>query len=440
MKAESVLLDSMSGFDFENFFARLLTKLGQGKILKVLYTQDEGRDILLESPTGLVVVECKHHPDGSIGRPVVQKLHSAVISSKASKGMLVTTGHFTKEALDYALKVSPRIEMIDRPILSEMAAKAGMRLVFKGESMSVWTYSIPAAEATWTVFTTHLSSILKGYPRTIGLMLNDFRRTVHFDPIYMITYDLDAVFSTSIGVVHREQAHQAKVAIDGSKGSELNPAVTQFIAPEAQADFLEVPHDFRGKLLNFRIDSTTLRNNTKSIIAGKHARVVTYHARHNRRRYQKTCVPSDRDIAIINVRQVYLPRLELSFKLLQTPYVATLFHAPSGRILPRFTDATTCRVCHGSIPAKGIICDTCGRSTHSGGFFVNSKHGFRCRRCKRTTCRIDGAWTRRLFVLKALLCPACTEAARKTGKKVSQLSPLRVSPRQQAVGPIARDD
>jgi hypothetical protein len=38
-------------------------------------------------------------PLGSIGRPIVQKLHSAIITSKAAKGMLVATGHFTQEAL-----------------------------------------------------------------------------------------------------------------------------------------------------------------------------------------------------------------------------------------------------------------------------------------------------------------------------------------------------
>lgn len=99
MSAEaSVFLDKMSGFEFEDLIADILTRLELGKVEKVLYTQDGGRDILVRSPNGLIVVECKHHPKGSIGRPVVQKLHSAVITSKALKGILVTTGHFTKEA------------------------------------------------------------------------------------------------------------------------------------------------------------------------------------------------------------------------------------------------------------------------------------------------------------------------------------------------------
>ena len=84
MQVETVLLDKMSGFEFEEFFGHLLSKLGRGRVEKILFTHDEGRDILVRTPSGLIVVECKHHPTGTIGRPIVQKLHSAVISSGAS--------------------------------------------------------------------------------------------------------------------------------------------------------------------------------------------------------------------------------------------------------------------------------------------------------------------------------------------------------------------
>lgn len=72
----SVLLDRMSGFEFEELIADMLTRLQYGSVEKILYTQDGGRDILIRSSDGLIVVECKHHPKGCIGRPVVQKLQS----------------------------------------------------------------------------------------------------------------------------------------------------------------------------------------------------------------------------------------------------------------------------------------------------------------------------------------------------------------------------
>ncbi len=82
------------------------------------YTGDMGRDILIHSNEGLIVVECKHQPHNSIGRPIVQKLHSAVISSHAVKGILVTTGKFSDQAVEHAKALEPPIELIDRNIFS----------------------------------------------------------------------------------------------------------------------------------------------------------------------------------------------------------------------------------------------------------------------------------------------------------------------------------
>ena len=49
LQMETVLLDGMTGFEFEEFFGHLLTKLSIGQVEKVLFTQDEGRDILVRS-------------------------------------------------------------------------------------------------------------------------------------------------------------------------------------------------------------------------------------------------------------------------------------------------------------------------------------------------------------------------------------------------------
>ena len=79
------------------------------------------------SDGSLLVIECKHHPDGTIGRPTVQKLHSAVISAKAKKGFVVTTGHFSNGAIQYAANLGNLIELIDSGIIYDMASKASAR-------------------------------------------------------------------------------------------------------------------------------------------------------------------------------------------------------------------------------------------------------------------------------------------------------------------------
>lgn len=246
-REESVLLDTMSGFDFEEFVARMLDRLGYGQVEKVLFTQDEGRDILIKSPDGPIVVECKHQPKTGIGRPVVQKLHSAVVSSQAVRGMLVTTGHFTEEAIAYAKKLSTSgamIDMIDKHILADMASRAGIRLTSKGEALRVWTYSLPDEIQTRSMVGSLVASWVESQPRQPLELLHDCKRTLGYRPMYLIRYGVEAVFETSVGVIHRERASDVSVMFDGRTGELTRDDVVKFYEPETQTRFTGTHQEF----------------------------------------------------------------------------------------------------------------------------------------------------------------------------------------------------
>ena len=84
---EAISLDAMDGFEFQQFTAHLFNKLGHGTVEEIRRVNDAGQDVRIRSPDGgLAIIECKHHPKGTIGRPTIQKLHSAVISAKTKKG------------------------------------------------------------------------------------------------------------------------------------------------------------------------------------------------------------------------------------------------------------------------------------------------------------------------------------------------------------------
>ncbi len=137
MIVEVVSLDVMDWFEFEQFIAHLFELLDIGKTERVLRGSDAGRDIILRSNDGKIIVECKHHPKGTVGRPTVRKLHSAVIISKAKKGYLVTTGKFSDNATVYAKNLGSLFELIDLRILSDMAHSAGIRIIAKGEKTDI---------------------------------------------------------------------------------------------------------------------------------------------------------------------------------------------------------------------------------------------------------------------------------------------------------------
>lgn len=422
----SVLLDKMSGFEFEELVADILTRLRHGKVEKILYTQDKGRDILVRSPDGLIVVECKHHPKGSIGRPVVQKLHSAVITSKATKGMLVTTGRFTQEALEYAGNLSKSgtvIEMIDRPILIDMASRAKITLISGRQGLSVWTYPIPSYLKTDQAIAEYVASVSSSNPRHPSALLNSRHRVISYRPVYVVTYDVHSVFETTVGVVHRETVSKARIVLDGNNGHLYNDSLISFLESEHQTPFNQPHEDFVGELPTFQVDATTLGRLAKGTIMELHTRTVSYYGRNNQK-YTKVCIPAERDVYIADIRQVYLPLFRLDFKLGVVPYHIEGTQAPSGRLLSISDNLRRCQLCNERIERGAILCDVCGRITHSGGILIRSIHGFRCKRCGRTTCRNDGYWRRKYLFLKELVCPNCYEELKKAGISFRRFVPV----------------
>ena len=422
----AVLLDKMSGFDFEELVADILSKLGYGYVEKIFSTQDGGRDILIQSPRGLIVVECKHQPKTSIGRPIVQKLHSAVITSKATKGMLVTTGHFTKEALEYAenlMASNTPIEMIDRPILIDMASRANVNLVSGRQKLSVWTYALPSIEQTSYVISSYVSSLSFSHPRRPFELLNSVRRFVSYRPVYVITYNISSVFETSVGIIHRENVSRARLLLDGNSGQLYADNLTNFFESEPQHEFSTPHEDFRGNLPTFKVDSTSLQLNAKQAIIGKHTKNVCYYGRNNQR-YTKVCVPPEREVYISDVRQLYLPLTRIDFKLRSTCYYIEGAQAQSGRMLSQSDNLRQCQLCNRRIEKGAIICDMCGKITHSGGFFISSIHGFKCKRCGRTTCREHGYWRWKYLFFKELLCQACLTSSQNEMYTFKRFCPL----------------
>lgn len=132
------VLDSISGFQFEDVVEDVFRNLGYENVRQADRTADEGRDILMEEVVDgarrAVVLECKH--TGSVGRPVVQKLHSAIATFEydgPKRGMVVTSGRFTNPAIEYANRLEANrdpypIELVDGSDLREIADEIGLDL------------------------------------------------------------------------------------------------------------------------------------------------------------------------------------------------------------------------------------------------------------------------------------------------------------------------
>src|SRR6056297_3273188 len=132
------VLDDLSGFEFEDLIEDVFRNLGYENVRQAEKTADEGRDVIMEEVVDgtrrAVIVECKH--TGTVGRPVVQKLHSAIATfdfDEPKRGMVVTTGRFTNPAIEYAQRLQRNddpypIELIDGEDLREIADEIGLDL------------------------------------------------------------------------------------------------------------------------------------------------------------------------------------------------------------------------------------------------------------------------------------------------------------------------
>lgn len=151
MVREAIYLDDLDGFGFERVCERIFEKAGWGKVTSVGGVADRGRDLVTCTPNGRqIVTECKFYDDTTVGRPVVQKLHSAVIDSHADSGIIVTTGRFSKAAIEYAAGLTRKhdspIELFDLHKIMELAHEAGIKLE-TGRMRKIYTYPVLNSQA-----------------------------------------------------------------------------------------------------------------------------------------------------------------------------------------------------------------------------------------------------------------------------------------------------
>ncbi|MGG1745426.1 restriction endonuclease, partial [Bacillus paranthracis] len=74
--------------------------------------------IILYKRNEMKFVEVKRYTKNSIGRPFIQKLHSAIVDADAVGGYFVTLSNFNKNARQYA--ANKNIELIDGDKLLHM--------------------------------------------------------------------------------------------------------------------------------------------------------------------------------------------------------------------------------------------------------------------------------------------------------------------------------
>jgi Holliday junction DNA helicase RuvB len=120
---------SMTAIAFKEFTVSLFREMGYAVEI-TSGMSDNGIDLLLRKNNQMIAVQCKRWSD-PVGEAVVRDFHSALMSSGAQSGYVVTTSTFTSHAYSFA-RGKP-IQLVDLEGLVDLANRRGSKAPGSGK-------------------------------------------------------------------------------------------------------------------------------------------------------------------------------------------------------------------------------------------------------------------------------------------------------------------
>ena len=339
------VLDELSGFEFEDLTEDVFRNLGYENVRQAARTADEGRDVLMEEVVDGtrrgIVVECKHTE--TVGRPVVQKLHSAIATFEfdgPKRGMVVTTGRFTGPAKEYAQRLRQNddpypIELVDGEDLREIADEIGLDL-YNGRIEILCDETLrpydPAAGLD-----TPVQEAFRDIENIEAADLPAPHSQVTFRPVVAVTADTNAVFETSVGVIHRvDERNQFVVHAERGHPQVADDDVTTLVTENLHTT-VDLDRDRFEETIDeveerrFGQTQTEYKGWTVDRLQEYHTTTVTYTGDNNVT-YNRTVEPTLSDISVQSVEPVYLPEVRQTTELHEYAYPYEYYAAGPSRV------------------------------------------------------------------------------------------------------------
>ena len=355
---KNIWLGTTSGLEFEAVCANILSGCGF-RVKQLGGVADGGRDLIVWHNGKKMVVECKHQSK-LIGRPVIQKLHSAFITERATAGIVISTSGFSSEAAEYEFsesrtsnvlgainRVQGKIILVDLAGLQELAGIAGIKV---HETDDPSTRDVDH-EQVLRVF-----DGVKSHPANLRDVAGMSMEGHSTDTYWVADVSVKQTFrNTANKITHR--MNKNKTYACGPDGTVLGGKLAKFV--------------LKGGDGKPKAGGTFQRNG----VVGEAKKAFTTKAKYkggNGAQYTMTCVPSTDKIKILT-RQVGVRSTIVSVRLFRTAY---------RRSIPDWDGKLICRLCGKpkSIMHGLLLCNQCGRVAHA------KSCGGECHDCKKTLC------------------------------------------------------
>ena len=368
----TTVLDEISGFEFEDVMEDVFRNLGYQNVTKADRVADKGRDIVMEEQVNgrrrAVVVECKH--TDTVGRPVVQKLHSAVATydyDGSTRGMVATTGRFTGPAEEYAESLRAAgdphpVELLDGKDLRAIADEVGLDL-YNGRIEILCDRSLrpfdpargvdaPLRDAFRDVRNIRVADVPAG------------RTHATFRPVVRVQADVDAVFETGAGVIHTVDEREQFVLLADRDGPQIPGQDLRQLVVANFDRTVELDEDALGERFDsldvrrFGLTETGYKEWAVERVREAYTTTVQYTGDNNVT-YTKTCEPTRSDISVQRIDAVYVPRVRSATALGDYEYTYTADVAgPSHRTVE--DGVRQCVQCGDAADSTYTYCANCG--------------------------------------------------------------------------------
>jgi restriction system protein len=405
----------MDSNEFKRFTIELFKKLGFINIGSAIDTDVTGIDITMEKMTNIggiikYLVEINHQPKGAVKLSAVKILHSTVVSTPASdKGLLITSGRFSGDALEYAERMG--VELIDGQKLMELSNSVGFSLKQETDKFIDSCFPISDKIQTQKNVTHYLSSNLVGFNVSL-LRIEEMR--IDLMAAYMIDYSVNSDFSTSVGKIC--EIHENSTAFFGVNGELIDPIIRNALYP-LRHNLVTINEDtFNeteiGGKEKFSKTFKEAKAGAKEALIKYYTQNVGYYGANNRH-YSKTCIPKQKDVEVYEIKQVYIPTWTIIFSLLKKKYALAAVESSEGiTVIPsRMVNikidsgikvySDSCMFCNNSMGNGKFVCSVCGA-------IVCKKDSFVCKTCGKQICREHMIVKKRYLFIKDRYCQQCS--------------------------------
>lgn len=395
------MLEQLSPRQFESWCQLLFERTYHCRVRDAPHSGDEGRDLLIDHPDGLIVVECKHQPSSSVGRPVVQKLHSAILTAGANKGIIATTGFFARTVHEYAKRLDVSIDLLDGNKLAFLAEKAGIPTSPGGQIVDSTALAIPTLPEPDFIQRFGAAVLAKPHFSPGRLPRPAFRitRRTEYAGYFLGSFTAAGELRTAVGPAQETWSGSVWIRADGTNaGTGLPPGLdpgNHIFAPLGRA-LSAAP----GSAQAPGIDLVQAYRFIKEYLVGRLARKITYTGRNNQT-YTRLVRPSPGDTNVRDVRLVYVPSQAFTLEGGGARHQGWVRERPPG-FLVSSRSLTACTICKRAVRRKAqIICAACFQPAHRRSFM--HPDSFRCTQCAAQVCHRDAR--------KGPRGVACTECA-----------------------------